>query len=193
MPKDAQVVLEEPSEDAMTYVHYFTLFDVHARGFVRPMCASYVTHDRDKCMDFFFDLQREFNKVHIRGRCNGGRRTGTLTLCTVGARNRAGRGSQVTHHMKSGNRQLFYTDLQHRIADLTYTMRVLQGAEAMAAKLTTDPTLVWPPGFDPDRVRAASGPVASDWGCDRRRRMAPRAALHAAWAAAGLEHDRQAD
>ena len=40
-----------------------TLFDLHARGFVRPLCLSYLTSDPQKVMAHFEELSIEFSKV----------------------------------------------------------------------------------------------------------------------------------
>src|SRR3989338_2048308 len=57
---DSQVILYDPSSDIYAYVHYFTLLDVHARGYVRPICLSYVTQERDKLYDHFLPLLDSF-------------------------------------------------------------------------------------------------------------------------------------
>jgi guanine nucleotide exchange protein SMCR8 len=45
------------------YVHYFTLYDIHARGFVRPMCLAFVSRDRSKLEKEFLNLRENFLKV----------------------------------------------------------------------------------------------------------------------------------
>ncbi len=55
--------LTEPNDKLYAYVHYCTLFDSFARGFVRPVCASYVTNDPNKVMAHFEDIRAEFAKV----------------------------------------------------------------------------------------------------------------------------------
>jgi hypothetical protein len=44
-------------------VHHFTLLDVFARGYVRPICMSYITRHPTKIMDNFASLMKKFNKV----------------------------------------------------------------------------------------------------------------------------------
>lgn len=44
-------------------VHHCTLSDMQARGYVRPICISYVTSDPHKVMMLFEDLLTEFSKV----------------------------------------------------------------------------------------------------------------------------------
>lgn len=60
---DTQVVITEPTENAFAYVHHFTLLDVFARGYVRPICMSYITRHPTKIMDNFSTLMKKFNKV----------------------------------------------------------------------------------------------------------------------------------
>ena len=51
-------------------VYQCTLYDINARGFVRPICLSFITSDPDKVMANFEELCREFSKV----RCHAGSR-----------------------------------------------------------------------------------------------------------------------
>ncbi|XP_035664558.1 uncharacterized protein LOC118408047 [Branchiostoma floridae] len=53
----------DTKEGACAYVHHFTLFDLQARGFVRPFCMSYVTTDRSKIMTNLEEMMAEFKKV----------------------------------------------------------------------------------------------------------------------------------
>eukprot|EP00003_Mantamonas_plastica_P001025 TRINITY_DN1076_c0_g1_i2.p1 TRINITY_DN1076_c0_g1~~TRINITY_DN1076_c0_g1_i2.p1 ORF type:complete len:744 (+),score=241.92 TRINITY_DN1076_c0_g1_i2:853-3084(+) len=62
-PEDTQVMICEQSEGAFAYVHHFTLHDVFARGYVRPVCLSYVTSDATKIMRNFDSFLSEFNEV----------------------------------------------------------------------------------------------------------------------------------
>ena len=48
------------------YVHYFTLYDERARGFVRPMCLAYVSRDARKLQKYFLQIQKEFCLVSIQ-------------------------------------------------------------------------------------------------------------------------------
>ncbi|KAL6073495.1 Guanine nucleotide exchange protein smcr8 [Balamuthia mandrillaris] len=61
--EDTQVVISEISEDAFAYVHHFTLLDVFARGYVRPICMSYITRHPTKIMENFSQILEKFNKV----------------------------------------------------------------------------------------------------------------------------------
>jgi hypothetical protein len=45
------------------YVHYLTLHDPVARGFVRPLCLAYVTADQYKLLQMFPKLREEFLQV----------------------------------------------------------------------------------------------------------------------------------
>jgi hypothetical protein len=62
---DTQVVQSENGEhvSAHVYVHHFTLYDVFARGYVRPFCMSYVTGDQRKLMQNFEELMKQFSQV----------------------------------------------------------------------------------------------------------------------------------
>eukprot|EP01102_Stenamoeba_stenopodia_P008431 TRINITY_DN2423_c0_g1_i1.p1 TRINITY_DN2423_c0_g1~~TRINITY_DN2423_c0_g1_i1.p1 ORF type:complete len:791 (+),score=161.09 TRINITY_DN2423_c0_g1_i1:326-2698(+) len=61
--EDTQFVMPEPSEDAYAYVHHLTLMDIYARGYVRPICMSYITRESSKVMSNFNQLLEEFTKV----------------------------------------------------------------------------------------------------------------------------------
>ncbi|XP_066284376.1 guanine nucleotide exchange protein SMCR8-like [Branchiostoma lanceolatum] len=61
--EDTHVVMMDNKEGACAYVHHFTLFDLQARGFVRPFCMSYVTTDRSKIMTNLEEMMSEFKKV----------------------------------------------------------------------------------------------------------------------------------
>jgi len=63
LPEDNEVFLTELEESAYAYVRHVTLFDIHARGFVRPVCLSYITSDPQKIMIHFDELSNEFAKV----------------------------------------------------------------------------------------------------------------------------------
>ena len=60
---DTQVFLVEPSEGAFAYVHHFTLYDVHARGYVRPYCMAYITNQYSKIMDNFAVFRDRFSRI----------------------------------------------------------------------------------------------------------------------------------
>ncbi|XP_043945524.1 guanine nucleotide exchange protein SMCR8 [Protopterus annectens] len=61
--EDSQVVLGDSKEGAFAYVHHLTLYDLEARGFVRPFCMAYISTDEQKIMQQFQELASEFSKV----------------------------------------------------------------------------------------------------------------------------------
>lgn len=44
-------------------VHHFSLHDLHARGYTRPVCMTYVTRHRDKLVTYFEELSERFCQV----------------------------------------------------------------------------------------------------------------------------------
>lgn len=61
--EDTQLLLSEKKEGIYAYVHHFTLYDVHARGFVRPYCMCYISRCKRKMFHFLDCLMDEFTKV----------------------------------------------------------------------------------------------------------------------------------
>uniref|UniRef100_A0A8C1R4N7 Smith-Magenis syndrome chromosome region, candidate 8b n=1 Tax=Cyprinus carpio TaxID=7962 RepID=A0A8C1R4N7_CYPCA len=61
--EDSKVVLGDSREGAFAYVHHLTLYDLEARGFVRPFCLAYVSSDENKIIQQFQQLSAEFSKV----------------------------------------------------------------------------------------------------------------------------------
>ena len=61
--KDTSLLLHDYSKDHHIFVHYFTLYDVRARGFVRPMCLAYITREALKLKKFYSDIKEEFTHV----------------------------------------------------------------------------------------------------------------------------------
>ncbi|XP_030634879.1 guanine nucleotide exchange protein smcr8b [Chanos chanos] len=61
--EDSKVVLADSKDGAYAYVHYLTLYDLEARGFVRPLCLAYVSSDEGKIMQQFPRLCVEFSKA----------------------------------------------------------------------------------------------------------------------------------
>jgi len=61
--EDTQVFLDHPLENAFSYVYHFTLFDIYARGFVRPICMSFVTHEKSKIINHFTEFSERFSKI----------------------------------------------------------------------------------------------------------------------------------
>ncbi|KAF7648753.1 hypothetical protein LDENG_00152290 [Lucifuga dentata] len=58
--EDSRVVLGDSKEGAFAYVHHLTLYDLEARGFVRPFCMAYVSADERKIMLQFEELSLRF-------------------------------------------------------------------------------------------------------------------------------------
>ncbi|XP_045595703.1 guanine nucleotide exchange protein SMCR8 isoform X2 [Procambarus clarkii] len=58
--EDTQMVQQDINPGVHVYVHYFTLYDVRARGFVRPMCLSYISSDSRKLLHYFSQLRQHF-------------------------------------------------------------------------------------------------------------------------------------
>ncbi|XP_061079168.1 guanine nucleotide exchange protein smcr8a [Conger conger] len=61
--EDSKVVLGDSKEGAFAYVHHLTLYDLEARGFVRPFCMAYISADESKIMQQFQQLSTEFSKA----------------------------------------------------------------------------------------------------------------------------------
>ncbi|XP_068943958.1 guanine nucleotide exchange protein SMCR8 [Petaurus breviceps papuanus] len=61
--EDSKVVLGDSKEGAFAYVHHLTLYDLEARGFVRPFCMAYISTDEHKIMQQFQELSTEFSKA----------------------------------------------------------------------------------------------------------------------------------
>ncbi|XP_053132220.1 guanine nucleotide exchange protein SMCR8 [Hemicordylus capensis] len=61
--EDSKVVLGDSKEGAFAYVHHLTLYDLEARGFVRPFCMAYISADEHKIMQMFQELSTEFSKA----------------------------------------------------------------------------------------------------------------------------------
>ncbi|XP_045546436.1 guanine nucleotide exchange protein smcr8a isoform X2 [Salmo salar] len=61
--EDSRVVLGDSKEGAFAYVHHLTLYDLEARGFVRPFCMAYVSADERKIMLQFQELSHRFSRA----------------------------------------------------------------------------------------------------------------------------------
>lgn len=70
---DTQVILSEKMDGAFAYVHYFCLYDIHARGYVRQFCISYVTSSMNKLTDNFEGLHRHFTEATTLLKCGNHR------------------------------------------------------------------------------------------------------------------------
>ncbi|XP_033123540.1 guanine nucleotide exchange protein SMCR8-like isoform X2 [Anneissia japonica] len=60
---DTCLLQEELREGAHAYVHHFTLYDIYARGFVRPFCLAYITSEKSKLVNHFEIMMNKFRKV----------------------------------------------------------------------------------------------------------------------------------
>ncbi|CAF98152.1 unnamed protein product [Tetraodon nigroviridis] len=61
--EDSRVILGDSAEDAFAYVHHMTLYDLEARGMVRPFCLAYVCSDQMKLMENFPELSARFSQA----------------------------------------------------------------------------------------------------------------------------------
>ncbi|XP_047434980.1 guanine nucleotide exchange protein smcr8b [Mugil cephalus] len=61
--EDSKVILGDSAEDAFAYVHHVTLYDLEARGMVRPFCMAYVCSDQAKLMENFSELSTRFSQA----------------------------------------------------------------------------------------------------------------------------------
>ncbi|KAK6312624.1 hypothetical protein J4Q44_G00182880 [Coregonus suidteri] len=61
--EDSRVVLGDSKEGAFAYVHHLTLYDLEARGFVRPFCMAYVSADERKIMGQFQEMSLRFSRA----------------------------------------------------------------------------------------------------------------------------------
>ncbi len=44
-------------------VHHFTLYDLSARGFVRPFCLAYISYEKNKPIAFFEQIREKFTEI----------------------------------------------------------------------------------------------------------------------------------
>lgn len=61
--EDSKVILGDSAQDAFAYVHHLTLYDLAARGMVRPFCMAYVCSDQAKLMENFSELSASFSQA----------------------------------------------------------------------------------------------------------------------------------
>uniref|UniRef100_A0A1A7WW37 Smith-Magenis syndrome chromosome region, candidate 8b n=1 Tax=Iconisemion striatum TaxID=60296 RepID=A0A1A7WW37_9TELE len=61
--EDSRVMLGDSAEDAFAYVQHLTLYDLEARGMVRPFCMAYVCSDQLKLMENFSELSMGFSQA----------------------------------------------------------------------------------------------------------------------------------
>ncbi|KAK2817302.1 hypothetical protein Q5P01_025493 [Channa striata] len=61
--EDSKVILGDSADDAFAYVHHLTLYDLEARGMVRPFCMAYVCSDQAKLVENFSELSTCFSQA----------------------------------------------------------------------------------------------------------------------------------
>ncbi|CAL8330980.1 unnamed protein product [Lota lota] len=61
--EDSRVVMGDSANGAFAYVQHMTLYDLEARGFVRPFCMAYVSSDQGKLMERFSELSACFTQA----------------------------------------------------------------------------------------------------------------------------------
>lgn len=61
--EDSRVVLGDSGDSAFAYVHHLTLYDLEARGMVRPFCMAYISSDQGKLMEHFTELSAYFSRA----------------------------------------------------------------------------------------------------------------------------------
>ncbi|KAG7269439.1 hypothetical protein CRUP_032293, partial [Coryphaenoides rupestris] len=61
--EDSRVVLGDSADGCFAYVQHLTLYDLEARGFVRPFCMAYVSSDQRKLMEHFCELSACFTQA----------------------------------------------------------------------------------------------------------------------------------
>uniref|UniRef100_A0A667WE24 Smith-Magenis syndrome chromosome region, candidate 8b n=1 Tax=Myripristis murdjan TaxID=586833 RepID=A0A667WE24_9TELE len=78
--EDSKVILGDSADDAFAYVHHMTLYDLEARGLVRPFCMAYVTSDQAKLTEHFSELSTCFSQA--ADSLKTGNRRAFVQLCT---------------------------------------------------------------------------------------------------------------
>lgn len=61
--EDSKVILGDSADDAFAYVHHMTLYDLEARGMVRPFCVAYICSDQRKLMENLSELSTGFSQA----------------------------------------------------------------------------------------------------------------------------------
>ncbi|KAG0364683.1 hypothetical protein BGZ54_007265 [Gamsiella multidivaricata] len=65
IPEDIEVHISDTEKGYWAYVHQFTLFDINARGFVRPFCMSYITRDPHKILQHYEEMRHKFTRAAL--------------------------------------------------------------------------------------------------------------------------------
>ncbi|XP_063954446.1 guanine nucleotide exchange protein smcr8a-like isoform X1 [Lytechinus pictus] len=63
LSEDTSVMLEDKKDNTYSYIHHFTLYDIHARGFVRPFCMAYISADKNKLRSNLQHIIASFHQV----------------------------------------------------------------------------------------------------------------------------------
>ena len=63
LTKDIQVLLHNEEQGVDSYAHYFTLYDIEARGFVRPFSIAYLTKETGLLSSLFLKLRKDIGQV----------------------------------------------------------------------------------------------------------------------------------
>lgn len=60
---DTQLIFSEDRENIYAYVHHFILYDIEARGFVRPFCMCYISNSKKKILCNLEHFIQEFGEI----------------------------------------------------------------------------------------------------------------------------------
>ncbi|XP_070811265.1 guanine nucleotide exchange protein SMCR8 [Pituophis catenifer annectens] len=157
--RDSQVVLGDSKAGAFAYVHHLTLYDLEARGFVRPFCLAYVSADERKVMRLFPELAAQFSGAS-EGLKDGNRRAFAREL-------------EKKLHDLDYTRAVLHreTELQKRsLAKGCYTSRAIEKANELAsvekAIIEHRDLLRQIQSYPPGRRKQASGPPCEPTGED---------------------------
>ena len=64
LTKDTSIINYWDSANSVAAcVHHFNLYDLEARGFVRPFCIAYISYDRIKPVVYFDSIRKRFNEI----------------------------------------------------------------------------------------------------------------------------------
>ena len=64
LTKDTSIINYWDSSNCVAAcVHHFNLYDLEARGFVRPFCLAYISYDRTKPVFYFEQIRNRFNEI----------------------------------------------------------------------------------------------------------------------------------
>ena len=64
LTKDTSIINYWDTNSTVTAcVHHFTLYDLSARGFVRPFCLAYISYEKNKPIGFFDQIRSRFTEI----------------------------------------------------------------------------------------------------------------------------------